>query len=112
MPREDGQFKPGNLGKPKGATNLFSRELKADIRRAYQASGKGEKGGIEFWRQLKRRSPITFAKILAGMLPKEITADLGDNALTVVRRYVEINGKDSGECGAKSYQNRPTGGMR
>ncbi len=89
-----GRFTPGKSGnpdgRPLGSKNRFT-ELKKDILDAYYIKGKGVEGelcGVKFWRMLKTDHPLDFARIVAGLLPKEIKADLTiEDARTMFKQF-------------------------
>ena len=106
MPRKDTQFKAGQSGnpegRPQGLKNHFSKQLKDDLRAAYEARGKGEKGGKSFWREIKREHPVIFARILAGLLPKELDLNLNTEAIeqaaAIARQMDRITAPGQGNC--------------
>lgn len=74
-PSKEHQFKPGNLGRPKGSRNklgeAFIEALYDDFR----------EHGIEAVRACRATAPDVYLRVLASLMPKEL-------AIEVTNRYV------------------------
>lgn len=79
-PKNSGQFGKGNPGKPKGATNKTSRELKDMILTALSQAG-GEQYLLE--RALDPRTASAFMSLVGKVLPMQVT---GANGMPLVAR--------------------------
>lgn len=71
-------FKKGNPGKPKGATNHTTRDLKEMILKALS-----DAGGIEYLAQQAKEKPAAFLALVGKVLPMTIDGTGKDGAITV-----------------------------
>ena len=59
-------FQPGNPGRPKGSRNKLSEDFVAKLYEDFTQHGQG---AIE---ECRAKSPETYVKVIAGLLPKEM----------------------------------------
>lgn len=69
-PPVEHQFKPGNPGRPKGARNKLGEAFLEDLLTAWTDKG------IEAIQRVIIERPQDFLKVVASILPKEITAEI------------------------------------
>ena len=60
-------------GRPKGAVNKVTRELRAAVIRAAELEG-GEEGLVGYLRHLAREVPTAFAPLLGKIIPSELAS--------------------------------------
>jgi hypothetical protein len=73
MPKSDGQFKPGNRGKPKGATNHLTRTVKETVLSVFNELQQDQKHSLK---QFAKEHPRDFYAIAAKLIPTEITGSV------------------------------------
>ena len=88
------QFGPGNPGKPKGATNHLTREVKAMILEALEGAG-----GVQYLIDKADSHPQAFMSLLGRVLPLQVTGKLEH----------EHSGSISGEVGRVVAEMRALG---
>ena len=89
-----GQFKKGNLGKPKGAKNKLTIDVQQTAFEIFEKLGDVE-GAVEYFESNKQTKGQFYHLFFNKMLPTNITADLlpnTDNELIV--KVVHIKSKD------------------
>jgi hypothetical protein len=69
-PKSTGQFAPGNPGKPKGAVNKMTRELKEMILQALDGAG-----GVDYLIQKAETHPGPFLALVGKVLPMTLAGD-------------------------------------
>ena len=73
------RFQPGNPGKPKGARHkmsaLFVEAMSNDF----------EKHGVDAIARVRREDPSTYLKVIASLIPKEITGEDGAPLITGIQ---------------------------
>ena len=75
-------FKPGEGGRPKGARNKLGEAFLEALAADFQESG------IEAIKVTRENDPTAYCKIVASLLPKEVTgADGGAIATEIVYRW-------------------------
>jgi len=78
-PNRSTQFQPGNPGKPKGARHkmsaLFVEAMCNDF----------EKHGEKTIERVRKDDPSTYLKVIASLLPKEITGEDGAPLITGIQ---------------------------
>lgn len=74
--------KRAGAGRPKGAQNKVTTDLKAAILGAYDASG-----GQKYLEAVARDDPKTFCTLLGKILPTQVTGD-PDNPLEIIQRQI------------------------
>ncbi len=82
-PKNSGKFGAGNPGKPKGATNKLTREVKTMILEALESAG-----GVEYLTERAQdpRTASAFLTLVGKVLPLQVTGAEGgaiQQALTV-----------------------------
>lgn len=84
-PKSTGKFGAGNPGKPKGAVNKVTKEVKQMILDALDGAG-----GVEYLIEQAHSKPAAFLALVGKVMPLQITGD-GDNplALSVTVKYVK-----------------------
>lgn len=89
-PKNTGKFGKGNPGKPKGAVNKTTSDLKEMILTALSKAG-----GIEYLARQANEKPAAFLALVGKVLPMQIAGD-SDNpvALAVTVRYVKPSPRD------------------
>jgi hypothetical protein len=75
-------FEPGKsgnpAGRPKGARSKLGEDfLKALVADFNATAGKGKTNGIEAIRKMRADNPDQYVKVIAGLLPKEVTGEDG-----------------------------------
>lgn len=75
-------FKPGQsgnpAGRPKGARSKLSEDfLKALVADFNQKSDGGKCNGVEAIRKMRADNPDQYVKVIAALLPKEVTGEDG-----------------------------------
>jgi hypothetical protein len=115
-----GRFLPGNNGGPgrqTGSENHFSK-VKRDLLRAYETTvEENELAGESFWRNIKKRRPALFARLVVSLLPREVFVEGAGRQMVIVkfkRLDPDADNKEKGnppvderksashtECGAK-----------
>ncbi len=66
------RFQPGNPGRPKGARNKLGEAFVTALLNDFQT------GGIAAIETVRRDDPSTYVRVIAGLLPKELTAEDGE----------------------------------
>jgi hypothetical protein len=69
----DHHFKPGNTGKPKGATNHITRTVKETVLAAFEELQSDPKANIVTW---GRSNPGMFYQIAAKLIPAEVASTI------------------------------------
>jgi hypothetical protein len=85
--KNTGQFGKGNPGKPKGAINKTTGEVKAMVLAALERAG-----GVEYLeaRANDPRTAVAFLTLVGKVLPMQVTGpDGGDMKLNVTVKYVK-----------------------
>lgn len=85
MPREDGQFKPGQGGRPHGATNKLTKTVKETVLSVFNELQDDPKTDLKAF---AKKYPRDFYNIAAKLIPTEITGTMKN----VIR--VKIGGRD------------------
>ena len=80
------RFGKGNPGRPKGAVNKTTADLKAAIMRAFDKAG-----GDEWLVSLSTENPQAFATLLGKLIPRDlkIDGDLRVNLVDAIRKARE-----------------------
>jgi len=81
-------FEAGNAGRPKGVRNklgeAFLKTVLADF----------EQGGIEALQKVRLTDPSTYMRVIASILPKEVTGENGEPlippSLTIIRVAAKV----------------------
>lgn len=68
--KSTGRFGPGNPGKPKGATNKMTRELKEMILTALDQAG-----GVQYLAEKAESHPQAFMALIGRVLPMTVAGD-------------------------------------
>lgn len=68
--KSTGKFGPGNPGKPKGATNKMTRELKEMILQALDGAG-----GVSYLIEKAETHPAPFLALVGKVLPMTVAGD-------------------------------------
>lgn len=76
-PKNTGQFGKGNPGKPKGATNHMTRELKEMILAALDGAG-----GVDYLQEQADKNPNAFLSLVGKVLPMTVKHS-GDVGLSI-----------------------------
>jgi hypothetical protein len=81
-PKNTGKFEKGNRGKPKGATNKVTRELKEMILKALDGAG-----GIQYLQERAKdpRTARAFLTLVGKVLPLTVAGDPQNPVQTVAR---------------------------
>lgn len=80
------QFKRGNPGKPKGAKNKFTSDIKEMVMSALNDPRIGGEEDFVKWIEANKRNRMIFYSWLMKMLPSNVNADIsGDLGLTIKR---------------------------
>lgn len=84
-PKSTGKFGKGNPGKPKGAVNKMSADLKDMIIGALNAAG-----GVEYLTERANdpRTASAFLTLVGKVLPLQVTGEGGGPVITKVERVV------------------------
>lgn len=69
----DHHFKPGNPGKPKGATNHLTRTVKETVLLVFNKLQEGEDNNLE---KFAEKYPRDFYNIAAKLIPTEVQAKI------------------------------------
>lgn len=70
MAKEDGQFKPGNPGKPLGATNKLTKTVKETVLAVFNELQEDSKTDLKAF---AKKYPRDFYNIAAKLIPTELT---------------------------------------
>lgn len=70
MAKEDGQFKPGNPGKPPGATNKLTKTVKETVLSVFNELQDDPKTDLKAF---AKKYPRDFYNIAAKLIPTELT---------------------------------------
>lgn len=70
MAKEDGQFKPGNPGKPQGATNKLTKTVKDTVLTVFNELQDDSKTDLKAF---AKKYPRDFYNIAAKLIPTELT---------------------------------------
>lgn len=70
MAKEDGQFKPGNPGKPHGATNKLTKTVKETVLSVFNELQDDPKTDLKAF---AKKYPRDFYNIAAKLIPTELT---------------------------------------
>lgn len=96
----DTKFKPGQsgnpAGRPKGARSKLGEDfLKALVEDFNQPGEEGVANGIEAIRKVRKNKPDQYLKVVASILPKEITGENGEPIVTrIIREIVRPQNPD------------------
>lgn len=89
-PKSTTKFGKGNPGKPKGATNKVTREVKQMILEALDGAG-----GVKYLITQAHAKPAAFLALVGKVMPLQITGDEGNPlALSVTVSYVDAKPRD------------------
>ena len=69
-PKSTTKFGKGNPGKPKGAVNKVTKELKEMILQALDNAG-----GVEYLTRRAEDSPVAFLSLIGKVLPMQVVGD-------------------------------------
>ena len=72
-PKNTGQFRAGNPGRPKGVPNKLSRTVKAEVERVFAAIQEVPGARLEDW---AIQNTTEFYKISAKLIPAELDANV------------------------------------
>lgn len=72
-PKNRGQFRPGEGGRPKGVPNKLTRTVKAEVERVFAAIQEVPGAKLEDWAVA---NPTEFYKISAKLIPAELNANV------------------------------------
>ena len=64
--KPDGTFAAGNPGRPKGSRNKLGEQFLSDLQALWETDG------ADVLREARTEKPMEFAKMIAGILPKEL----------------------------------------
>ncbi len=64
-------FQPGQGGRPKGARNKLGESFIAAVLKDFEANG------LKAIEKVRETDPSTYMRVIAGILPKEITGEDG-----------------------------------
>lgn len=70
MAKADGQFKPGNPGKPQGATNKLTKTVKETVLAVFNELQDDPKANLA---SFAKKYPRDFYNIAAKLIPTEVT---------------------------------------
>jgi hypothetical protein len=73
------QFKPGEGGRPKGTRDKLSRRFIEALAKDFDEHGEEV---IQFVRE---RDPVSYMKVVASLVPKEITGEGGESLFSGVK---------------------------
>ena len=73
------QFKPGEGGRPKGTRDKLSRRFIEALAKDFDEHGEGAISAA------RERDPVGYMKVVAGLLPKEITGEGGEPLFSGVK---------------------------
>jgi hypothetical protein len=79
-PKNSTRFGPGNPGKPKGATNHITREIKQMVCEALESAG-----GVDYLAAKAESHPAAFLALVGRVIPLQVTGD-PDNPLAMSMR--------------------------
>jgi len=87
---ENNRFLPGNNGgpgRPKGARAKLGEDfLRALVDDFNEKDEAGNTNGIEAIKKLRAEKPSDYARVIASILPKEITGEEGGPIIAEIRR--------------------------
>jgi hypothetical protein len=66
------QFKPGEGGRPKGVRDKLSRRFIEALAKDFDEHGES------VIQDVRQRDPVSYMKVIAGLIPKEITGEGGE----------------------------------
>ena len=84
-PKNTGQFRPGNAGKPKGAVSKLPREAKEVI-----AEAAGRLGGADRLVAWAKEDPLNERAFWASIFPKLLPLTVNANATITVQRIQRL----------------------
>ena len=84
-PKNTGQFRPGNAGKPKGAVSKLPREAKEVI-----AEAAGRLGGVDRLVAWAKEDPLNERAFWASIFPKLLPLTVNANATITVQRIQRL----------------------
>jgi hypothetical protein len=98
--RDDLKFKPGQsgnpAGRPKGARSKLGEDFLKALLEDFNGESEGRPHGVEAIRKLREERPSDYVKVLASILPKEVTGEDGAPIIArIVREIVSPNHPDS-----------------
>lgn len=73
MAKEDGQFKPGNPGKPQGATNKLTKTVKETVLTVFNELQEDSRTDLTAF---AKKYPRDFYNIAAKLIPTELTGSV------------------------------------
>ncbi len=65
MPREDGQFKAGNPGRPKGSRNKLTKKYLDKLWADFKEHGES------VWERVRRDNPVAYLKLISQIVPRD-----------------------------------------
>jgi hypothetical protein len=66
MPREDGQFKTGNPGRPRGSRNKLTKKYLDKLWADFKEHGES------VLERVRRDNPVAYLKLVASLVPRDI----------------------------------------
>jgi hypothetical protein len=84
-PKNTTRFGPGNPGKPKGATNHLTREIKQMVSEALEQAG-----GVDYLAAKAESHPAAFLALVGRVIPLQVSGD-PDNPLAIGLKVEFVN---------------------
>lgn len=79
-------FQPGNPGRPKGSRNKLGESfLDAMLVSFTEQTAEGKPAGIEAIRRTRDADPAVYTRVIASLLPKEITGADGEQLIAGIQ---------------------------
>lgn len=88
----DTKFKPGQsgnpAGRPKGARSKLGDDFLKALLADFNGETEGKPHGTEAIRLMREERPGDYVKVLASILPKEVTGENGEPIITKIVREI------------------------